>query len=105
MGSLFLYTCVNVCKEANLFSTVESTSLFLSHLVQLLLVLRATEQEIQQRSKAAESGWSAMTVADLQTTSEGQHCYIHVAHFMIFELAVCGCKYCTLYVGSIHVYM
>ena len=41
---------------------------------QLMLVLRATEQEIQQRTKAAESGWSALTVADLQTTSEGTLC-------------------------------
>ena len=41
--------------------------------LQLMLVLRATEQEIQQRTKAAESGWSALTVADLQTTSEGMY--------------------------------
>ena len=39
--------------------------------LQLMLVLRATEQEVQQRTKAAENGWSALTAADLQTTSEG----------------------------------
>lgn len=40
--------------------------------LQLLPALASTEQEIFQRNKAVESDWSAVTVADLQTTSEGQ---------------------------------
>ena len=33
----------------------------------------ASEQEILQRNKAVESGWSSMTVVDIQTTSEGSN--------------------------------
>jgi len=36
--------------------------------------LSSTEQEITMRNKAVESDWSAVAVADLQTTSEGEDC-------------------------------
>ena len=40
---------------------------------QLLVALVVAKAEIMQRNKAAESRWSSMTVADLQTTSEGEN--------------------------------
>ena len=48
---------------------------------QLFPSLVAAEQEITQRNKAAEARWSSMTVADLQTTSEGT-VYMYVQVFI-----------------------
>ena len=76
------------------------------YIFQVLLVLRATEQEINQRSKAAESGWSALTVADLQTTSEGTctctYTFTHTCTYTVHVHAqcthACMCIYTFLYV-------
>ena len=66
--------------------------------LQLMLVLRATEQEIQQRTKAAESGWSALTVADLQTTSEGTYHSTLCSVLMLLINCVSVVLICTLLV-------
>ena len=59
---------------------------YVFQLVQLASALSSTEQEITMRNKAVESDWSAVAVADLQTTSEGKnkHTYTHtfVAHHL-----------------------
>ena len=65
-------------RETGIVNTVVYISL------QLMLVLRATEQEIQQRTKAAENGWSALTVADLQTTSEGIYQYSIITLYIVY---------------------
>lgn len=54
------------------FLPLPALSIYLSRL-QLLLALASAEQEITMRNKAVDSDWSAVTMADLQTTSEGIH--------------------------------
>lgn len=90
-----------LCFLASLFSLF---FLILSLSLQLESALIAAEHEIRQRTKAAETGWSTMAIADLQVSNKSENyksytCVLSIGSFLLFTLYNVLC----FYMYSVHI--